>query len=174
MDRNEYIKDPSDFSFSVNPLDTNLAKMQMKLLDDMKTSKTVHGVVYDTISEAYDSQNPEREYGLITVEIYKYRGSLSGSLYRARIIVTNKQGDLWIVTLLYEGDWNRMQCFIDGKVRTWGGKWDFFSLCKANVMWFDYCVKNNERQYLRELSRELIEEMQNEVDSLQKCDKNRI
>lgn len=165
MDRNEFIKDPSDFSFSVNPLDINLAEMQMKLLEDMKTAKTVCGVVFDTISESYDSQNPEREYGLITVEIYKFRGSLSGLLYRARIIVTNKRGDLWIVTPLYEGYWNRMLSFIDGKERTWGGKWDFFSLCKANAMWFDYCIKNNERQYLRDLSRELIEEMQNKVDS---------
>lgn len=166
MTREEFMPRPSDFSFSVNPLDINLANMQMKLLEDMKIAKTVCGVVFDTISEAYNSQNPLREYGMIMIDIYKYRGSLSGSQYRARITVTNKDGDLWYVAPLFVGDWDWMQRFIDGKEHTWGGKWDFFSLCKANAMWFDYCMKNNERQYLRELSRELIEEMQNEVDSL--------
>lgn len=166
MDRSDFIKNPSDFSFCVNPLDINLANMQMRLMEDMKTAKTVCGVVFDTIVETYDSQNPLREFGLIMVEIYKYRGSLSGTLYQVRITITNKQGDLWYVVPLYEGDWNWMQRFIDGKVRTWGGVWDFFSLCKANALWFDYCVKNNEGRYLRQLDESLIEEMQNEVDSL--------
>lgn len=166
MERNEFMKNPSDFSFCINPLDVNLAKMQMKLLEDMKTAKTVAGVVFDTIFETYDSQNPLREYGLITVEIYKYRGSLSGTMYRARITITDKQGDLCYVAPLYHGDWNWMQRFIDGKELTWGGRWNFFTLCKANAMWFDYCIKNNEKQHLREMNESLMKELQNEVDSL--------
>lgn len=166
MDKKEFMKNPSDFRFCLNPLDVDLVKMQKKLLEDMRTAKTVCGVVFDTISESFDSKNPEREYGLIVVEIYKYKGSLTGSLYRARITVINKQGDLWIVTPLCEGDWSRMLSFIEGKEKAGGFSMDFFSLCKANALWFDYCVKNNKSQYLRELSGELISEMQDEVDSL--------
>lgn len=166
MDRNEFMMNPSDFSFCVNPLDVNLAKMQEKLLEDMKTAKTVDGVVFDIICETYDSQNPLREYGLIIVEIYKYNGALSGRMYRARITIISKHDNLCVVAPLYHGDWNLMQRFIEGKELTWGGEWIFFSLCKANAMWLDYCIKNNELQYLRELNESLMEEMRSEVDRL--------
>ena len=166
MTREEFMNNPSDFSFCLNPLDVNLAKMQMNLQERMKTADRIAGAVLDSIVEKYVAENPLREYGEITIEIYKYRGSLSGSLYRARIIVADKTGYILTVALLYEGDWSWMERFIGGKVKTWGGKWDFFTLCKANALWLDYCMKNEEFQHLRLKDDTLLSELQNEVDYL--------
>jgi len=166
MDRNEFMTDPSDFGFNLDPLDMNLTKMQTKLLEAMRTARKICGVVFDSISETYVSRNPEREYDQITVEIYKDSSSYTGRLYKARIIITDKQGDLCVVGRLYKGYWDEMLQFIDGNRRTLGGKWDFFSLCKANTLWLDYCIRNNERQNLLEMNEALTEKLRKEVDRL--------
>lgn len=156
---------PSHFSFCLDPLDVNLVKMQETLLERMKTANRVCGVVLDSIVEKYVSQNPEREYGEITVEIYKYRDSLTSTQYASRLIVANKQGNLVTVTPLYCASWNWIERFIDGKATMRGG-WDFFAVCKANILWTHYCIKNNDMEYLREMNDALLEELKRDVDYL--------
>ena len=93
MDRNEYIKNPSDFSFSVNPLDVNLTKMQYNLIERMKAEGPIDGVPFSPIAETYTSENPLREYGEICIIIYKDENSLTGLYYIADIYVWNKEGN---------------------------------------------------------------------------------
>ena len=141
MTRGEFMNNPSDFGFCLNPLDVNIAKMQHSLRERMKTEGPISGVPFSPIAETYTSKNPEREYGEVCIMIYKDKDSLTGLHYIADIIVCNKDGNFSTTWHLYRGEWEDMMRFIDGKAYTGEKGWNFFSLCKANALWLDYQVK---------------------------------
>ena len=76
---------PSDFGFELNPLDVNIAKMQHQLLERIKKVESNDLLLFEPIVENYVSQNPLREYGEISIEIYKDKHSLTG-LYKSQLI----------------------------------------------------------------------------------------
>ena len=159
MTREEFMKRPSDFGFELNPLDVNIAKLQETLLARMQTEGPKEGTTFSPISEMYTSENPLREYGDICIMIYKDENSLTGLYYIADIFVWNKQGDFSINRHLYRGEWEDMMKFVDGKVYTGRGNWNFFTLCKANALWLDYQVKTDrEQKRLNVLEEELARE----------------
>lgn len=159
MTREEFFTRPSDFSFCINPLDINIAKMQETLLTRMKTEGPVEGATFSPIVETYTSENPLREYGDICIMIYKDETSLTGLYYIADIFVWNKQGDYSINRHLYRGEWENMMKFVDWKVYTGRGNWNFFTLCKANALWLDYQVKADmEQKRLEALEKDLAKE----------------
>ena len=143
MTRGEFFTRPSDFGFELNPLDVNIAKMQHQLLERIKEVESKDDIPPLPMRETYVSRNPEKEYGDITIEISKDKDSLTGLMYMVKIIVKSKTGNLSTEMMLYQGYWDNLKLFVNGDIRVWGGKWDFFSLCKANALWLDYQVRND-------------------------------
>lgn len=159
MTREEFFKNPSDFSFELNPLDVNISKMQYNFLELIKERESNHLTPFEPIVEKYASQNPLREYGEITIEIFKDKHSLTGLMYIAKITVKSKSGDFFIEGSLYRGYWEDMKRFINGDIRVGNSRWDFFTLCKANAMWLDYQVKvDKENKRLIALEEDLAKE----------------
>ena len=141
MERKEFMKTPSEFSFCVSSLDVNLANMQYGLLEQMDARVPDE---FSPIVEEFKSEDPEKGYGEITVIIYKYVKSQENPQYKATLTVANKRGNYVISALLYIGNREEMYYFIEGKTLIWGGIWDFFSICKANALWLDHQVKHGE------------------------------
>lgn len=174
MTREEFMSSPSDFGFELNPLDVNIAKMQETLLTRMKTEGPVEGITFLPITELYTSENPLREYGDICIMIYKDENSLTGLYYIADIFVWDKQGNFSTNRHLYRGEWEDMVKFVNGKVYTGRGDWNFFTLCKANALWLDYQVKaDREQKRLEALEDELAREDGNGLDILVCIDSSR-
>lgn len=138
MTRNEFISNPAKFRFCLDPLDVNLAKIAFNLLKRMNTEGPREDKPFAPLIERYVSVNWERLYGAITVEIVKDALSLTGLSYIVWVTVESKDGSCSSTTGLCRNEWEEVRCFMDGK----GKKWDFFSLCKANVLWFDYQMRN--------------------------------
>lgn len=143
MTRGDFFTRPSDFGFELNPLDVNIAKMQHQLLERIKEVESKDDIPPLPMRETYVSRNPEKEYGDITLEISKDKDSLTGLMYMVKIIVKSKTGNLSTEMMLYQGYWDNLKLFVNGDIRVWGGKWDFFSLCKANALWLDYQVRTD-------------------------------
>lgn len=142
MGRKEFMKNPLDFSFCVNPLDVNLVKIQHGLLAQMKVRNPNK---YSPIVEEFKLENPEREYGKISVIIYEYDKSQAGPQYKVKLTVTKKERGNYVISApLYIGNKEDVFRFIEGEMLAEDGRWDFFSICKANVLWFDYQVKHGE------------------------------
>lgn len=167
MTREEFFKSPSDFSFELNPLDVNISKMQYNFLELIKERESSNLSPFEPIVEKYTSKNPLREYGEITIEIFKDKHSLTGLMYIAKITVKSKSGDFFVEGSLYRGYWEDMKLFINGDIRVGGSRWDFFSLCKANAMWLDYQVKaDKENKRLIALEEDLAKEDGSGLDIL--------
>ena len=167
MTREEFFKSPSDFSFELNPLDVNISKMQYNFLELIKERESSNLSPFEPIVEKYTSQNPLREYGEITIEIFKDKHSLTGLMYIAKITVKSKSGDFFVEGSLYRGYWEDMKLFINGDIRVGGSRWDFFTLCKANAMWLDYQVKaDKENKRLIALEEDLAKEDGSGLDIL--------
>ena len=164
INRNDYDKrrvyeSPSDFGFELNPLDVNIAKMQHNLLETIKERESNDLLPFEPIVENYVSQNPLREYGEITIELFKDEHSLTGLMYIAKITVKSKNGDFFIETQLFRGYWEDMKRYIEGETHVQGRKWAFFPLCKATALWLDYQVKaDREQKRLESLEDELARE----------------
>lgn len=154
MTREEFMKNPSDFGFELDPLDINLAKMQHNLLERIKEVESNDLFPFEPIVEKYMSRNPETEYGEIAIELFKDKHSLTGLMYRVKITVKSKNEELSTEMPLYRGYWKDMKRFVNGEIFVWGGKWDFFTLCKANAMWLDYQVWD----YIEKKQKKAIEE----------------
>ena len=137
MTREEFMKNPSVFGFELNPLDINLARMQKQLLGRIKNASPVNGS-FVTITEEYISQNPEREYGRMSIVIrVGYRGG-----YEVIMTVYSKDEQFLTSTVVCHGDWDMVCRFVDSYPHSGDFKWDFFSSCKANALWTDYSISN--------------------------------
>ncbi len=146
MTRGEFMRNPSDFGFELNPLDVDIAKMQHNLQELIKERESSDLLPFEPIVEKCVSRNPEREYGEITIEVFKDKHSLTGLMYIAKITVKSKDSDFFTEAQLFRGYWEDMKRFIEGETHVQGRKWDFFPLCKANALWLDYQVKTDREQ----------------------------
>lgn len=138
MTRKEFMKEPSDFGFELDPLDVNLVAIQKQLLDTVKIKSPANGSL-ETISEEYVSRNPEREYGRMTIAI---REGYKGAGFDVIMTVYSKDEQFLTSTVVCHGDWDLVCRFVDSYPHSGDFKWDFFSSCKANALWTDYCITN--------------------------------
>ena len=136
MTREEFMKNPSDFGFEIDPLDVNLAKMQKQFLDRIKNESPANGS-FEPISEEYVSRNPEREYGRMAIVI---RERHRGAGFEVVMTIYSKDGQFLTSTVICHGDWELVCRFMDSYPHSVDFKWDFFSSCKANALWTDYCI----------------------------------
>ena len=167
MTREEFMTNPSDFGFELNPLDVNIAKMQHQLLERIKKVESNDLLLFEPIVENYVSQNPLREYGEISIEIYKDKHSLTGLMYIAKITVKSKSDDSLTEGYLFRGYWEDIKRYIAGESHVQGMKWDFFPHCKANALWLDYQVKTDkEKKRLIALEEDLAKEDGSGLDIL--------
>lgn len=139
MTREEFMKDPKAFGFSFHPLDMDLAKMQFQMLQRMKDVKP-HKL--SPLVETFDSNYASRGFRETTLSIRECEHNEDGTLYMAEFAIANDRSIYVTSTPLYRGCWEDLVLFIDGKKCVGREPWDFFSLCKAYSLWFDWQLKN--------------------------------
>lgn len=139
MTKVEFMSRPSDFGFTLNPLDVDLINMQYELVARMKNeAPTDEG--YNTIVEEFVSKNPERTYGRILIAIRKGEWHHEQK-YEVVMNVYNKPGNFMMSSILYEGTWERVCQFVASSPNSSKFKWDFFSKSKANALWLHECME---------------------------------
>lgn len=139
MTREVFMSKPTDFRFCVAPLDMDLAKMQFDVLERMKEEMPV---TLSPMVEEFVSNNAGRGFRRTTLTIRECGRSQTNILYKVEFAVANERRNYVVSTPLFCGGWEDMKLFINGKLQVGKDEWNFFTLCKAYSLWFDWQMKN--------------------------------
>ena len=130
MTREEFMKNPQDFKFSVNPLDINLAKMQHSLLENFRREISAQTEGY-TSKECFESKNPELHIKDVIIECIQSKNhSWEYSLW---LTVTDRDGYRLEEHRLTRGDRLQIEAYLNSTT--------FMTDCKGNVLYDNYIFK---------------------------------
>lgn len=154
MTREEFMKKPSDFKFSVNPLDVNLAKMQFSLLEKFRREVSSQTEGYSA-KECYESKSPVLHVKEVILECLQSRNySWEYSLW---LTVTENGGERQEEYRLMKGSAQQMEAYLDSPA--------FMTVCKGYVLYFDYIFKTftSFQDYVDDVIQRVIKRVEAEV-----------
>ena len=117
----------------------NLVEMQFWMLERMKDEMPKR---LSPMVGMFDTNDVLRGFRRTTLTIRECGQNQGNDLYMVEFAVAKERGDYVVFAPLFSGSWEDMKLFIGKKLMVGADKWDFFSLCKAYSLWFDWQMKN--------------------------------
>lgn len=114
--------------FEVDPLDVNIAKMQMDISKKIKSIMAGQEQPCD-FQEQYLSKDPTKQIGLITIDCSINKNTQCGLV----LTVYDKKKMSEESTCLFHGHIADLSDYLSGT--------SFLGICKGHIMWFDYVLK---------------------------------
>lgn len=154
LNKKEFVERYGPFRFELHPLDVNLARMQHSLLLRIKEG-LFDAPEQKSISETYESKNPEAYYSSVKVECMRTGERLAP--YAIWLTVYDLKRERVREVRLTTGDEERIMTFLNAT--------KFEPACKENVLYFDYEFKNYHsfRDYTDQLILRILKRAEDEV-----------
>ena len=154
LNKKEFVERYGPFGFEIHPLDMNLAKMQHGLLQRIK-EELFDVLEENTISETFESKNPEENYSTIVVECLRTGTQLAP--YAIWLTAYDLKHERKREVKIASGNEERMMEFLNSN--------SFVPICKENGLYFDYEFKNYHsfRDYTDQLILRILKRAESEV-----------